>query len=61
MMCIDVNGSVFGWGDGRGGCLGLGDCKRRLSPCPITFFSGKRCIDIACGDRFSIVIAEVYE
>jgi len=25
------------------------------------FFEGKRIIDIACGDRFSIVIAETYQ
>lgn len=28
--------------------------------CPISFFENKRCIDVACGDRFTVVIAEVF-
>ena len=60
VMCLDQNGRLYGWGDGKGGCLGLGDSKNRLSVCPISFFEDKRCIDVSCGDRFTIVIAEVY-
>ena len=60
VMCLDKNGRLYGWGDGRGGCLGLGDDKKRLSVCPITFFQDKRCIDVACGDKFTVVIAEVF-
>ena len=60
IMCLDKNGRVYGWGDGKGGCLGLGDVKNRLSVCPISFFEDKRCIDVSCGDRFTVIIAEVF-
>lgn len=59
-MAIDRNGRLFGWGKGEEGCLGFGDGKKRLSVCPITFFENKRCIDVACGDKFTVVIAEVF-
>ena len=26
--------------------------------CPITFFEDKRVIDVSCGDRFTVVVAE---
>jgi alpha-tubulin suppressor-like RCC1 family protein len=58
VMALDSKGKIYGWGDGRGGCLGFGDTKRRLAVCPISFFDDKRCIDVACGDRFTVVIAE---
>ena len=58
MMAIDQKGRLFGWGDGRCGCIGLGDTKKRLSVCPITYFEDKRVIDVSCGDRFTVVIAE---
>jgi alpha-tubulin suppressor-like RCC1 family protein len=60
VMTLDINGRLYGWGEGSEGCLGLGDGKRRLSVCPISFFENKRCIDVSCGDRFTVVIAEVY-
>ena len=59
VMAIDHNGRLFGWGEGSEGCLGFGDGKKRLSVCPISPFDGKRVIDVACGDRFTVVIAEV--
>lgn len=61
VMCLDRNGLVYGWGEGKGGCLGLGDGTRRLSVVPISFFQNKRVIDVACGDRFTVVIAEFDE
>lgn len=60
VMCLDRNGKLFGWGDGRGGCLGFGDASKRLNVCQITFFDDKRCIDVACGDKFTVVICEVF-
>jgi alpha-tubulin suppressor-like RCC1 family protein len=60
VMCLDTNGRLYGWGEGKQGCLGLGDHSRKLSVCPISFFEDKRCIDVACGDRFTVVIAEVF-
>lgn len=59
-MALDKNGRLYGWGQGAEGCLGFGDGKKRLSVCPISFFENKRCIDVACGDKFTVVIAEVY-
>lgn len=58
VMAIDQKGRLFGWGDGKNGSLGLGDTKKRMSVCPISFFEDKRVIDVSCGDRFSVVIAE---
>lgn len=29
-MAIDNKGRIFGWGEGDGGCLGLGDGKKRV-------------------------------
>lgn len=60
VMVIDINGRLYGWGEGAEGCLGFGDGKKRLSVCPISFFDNKRTIDVACGDRFTVVIAEVF-
>ena len=57
VMAIDQNGRLFGWGEGEQGCLGLGDGKKRYSVCPISFFENKRCIDVACGEKFTVVIA----
>lgn len=64
VMAIERAGSVqnvLGWGDGKRGCLGLGDGKKRAAPIPIEFFEGneKRVIDVSCGDNFTVVIAEV--
>ena len=43
------------------GCLGLGDDESRVTPVYHPFFENKRVIDFACGDKFTIVIAEVYD
>ncbi len=40
--------------------MGFGDGKKRLSVCPISFFENKRVVDVACGDKFTVVIAEVF-
>jgi E3 ubiquitin-protein ligase HERC2 len=60
-VALDSKGRIFAWGDGDGGCLGLGDSKKRVGVCQLMFFEDKRCIDIACGDRFTVIVAEVYE
>jgi hypothetical protein len=60
VMAIDVNGRLFGWGEGEMGSLGFGDGKKRASIVPISFFEDKRVIDVACGEKFTVVIAEVY-
>lgn len=48
-------------GDNENGCLGMIHTKPVNIPCMIPHFEDKRIIDIACGDRFSVVIAEVYD
>ena len=50
---------MFGWGIGDKGCLGYGDGRNRLVPTPMSFFENKRVIDVACGNKFTVVIAEV--
>jgi alpha-tubulin suppressor-like RCC1 family protein len=60
-MAVDSSGRLFGWGVGDKGCLGLGDGENRVFPVPISFFDDKRVIDVACGEKFTVVIAELYE
>ena len=60
VMALDQSGRLYGWGEGDQGCLGFGDGKKRLSVCPISFFENKRVVDVACGDKFTVVIAEVF-
>ena len=56
---LDRVGQMWGWGDGERGSLGFGDGKKRQQPCEMTFFKNKRVIDVSCGDKFTVVIAEV--
>ena len=58
-MVLDKSSALYGFGEGRFGCLGFGDGKKRFSPLLLTFFNDKRVIDVACGDSFTVVIAEV--
>jgi len=59
-MLVDWKGHLWSYGENSKGNLGTGDTKKKLSPLSVPFFSNKRVIDVACGDRFSVVIAEVY-
>jgi alpha-tubulin suppressor-like RCC1 family protein len=59
MMAVDRFRQLFPWGEGTYGCLGYGDNRRKMMPSPLPFFEGKRIIDVACGDSFTVVIAEV--
>ena len=61
VMALDKKGRLYGWGEGQYGCLGFGDNRKRLSIQSITAFDDKRVIDVSCGDRFTVVIAEVYD
>jgi alpha-tubulin suppressor-like RCC1 family protein len=61
VMAVDSGGRLYGWGEGEKGCLGLGDSNNRIFPVPISFFEDKRVIDVSCGERFTVVIAEIYE
>ena len=58
-MAVGRVGNLFSWGDGKLGCLGFGDSRNKLVPTLCPFFTGKRVIDAACGENFTVVIAEV--
>ena len=49
-MAQDQRGQIYGWGEGKWGCLGFGDNKKRSTPQPLTFFADKRVIDVSCGE-----------
>ena len=59
-MLIDKDDQLWVLGDNSHGCLGTVDVKKRVVAYPNLFFRDKRVIDVACGDRFTVVIAEVY-
>ena len=48
-------------GENVQGTLGTNDGKNRVVPARNAFFDKKRIIDFACGNGFSIVIAETFE
>lgn len=58
-MLIDNKGRLYGWGDGGLGCLGHGDGKKRGSIFPISFFDDKRCTHISCGEKFTVIVADL--
>jgi alpha-tubulin suppressor-like RCC1 family protein len=56
-IALDSKGKIYGWGEGSHGCLGLGDGKKRIGVTSITHFDELRVVDVACGDKFTVVIA----
>lgn len=60
-MMVDRKGQLWATGENTNGCLGTTDVKHRSVPHMHTFFDNKRIIDMACGDRFSVVICETYD
>ena len=61
MVMIDAYNQLWGVGDNTNGCLGVGGDKFRINPQRAVFFETKRVIDIACGDSFSVIIAESFK
>ena len=60
MMALDRLKQLYGWGEGTLGCLGFGDNRKKMAPTLHPFFeNNKRVIDVACGENFTVVIAEV--
>jgi len=59
-MLVDQMGSLWVLGDNSHGCLGTVDAKKRVNASPNAFFRDKRVVDVACGDNFTVVIAEVF-
>ena len=60
-MMIDFKGHLWALGANPKGNLGTGETKKKLTPFKVPFFMNKRVIDVACGDKFSVIIAEVYD
>lgn len=61
-MCVDKHGNMYGWGENTFGCMGFGDTKKRATPFQNSFFTEKRrVVDVACGDGFTVVIAQEFE
>ena len=58
-----TEGKLWGVGTNQNGCLGTSDGKKRITPVPLHFYNQQslRIIDIACGQNFTVVIAEKYE
>lgn len=58
-LCIDEDGNVYSWGEGKSGQLGNGPIKRdELSPIKIDYFSENniKIIKIYCGPNYSCCI-----
>lgn len=60
-LMIDHNDKLWVSGENVHGCLGTSDTTFRGSPQVNSFFDQMRVIDIACGDKFSVVIAETFQ
>jgi len=60
-LMVDRTDMLWVTGENQHGCLGTGDNRKRLMPQILPDFDNKRIIDVACGDRFSVVIAETYD
>jgi hypothetical protein len=61
MLMRDMNNQLWVQGENTHGCLGTSDNVSRIAPALNPFFDNKRIIDIAAGDKFSVVIAEVFD
>ena len=60
-LLIDQKGHLWALGANSTGNLACGDTKKKMIPSKVQPFQNKRVIDVACGDRFSVIIAEVYD
>ena len=61
LLMVDNLNQLWVSGENTYGCLGTSDNKPRFKPSLIPFFDNKRIIDFACGDKFSVVIAETFD
>lgn len=55
-LALDSNGTVWAWGLGRGGRLGLGGEEDHYVPTPISALKGQRAVMVATGVDHSIVV-----
>jgi hypothetical protein len=61
LLMVDNLNQLWVSGENKYGCLGTQDGKPRNKPSLVPFFDNKRIIDFACGDKFSVVIAETFD
>ena len=58
-ICCTADGSVFTWGDGDNGQLGLGDDEFQLLPTLVRGeLQGKQVVQVAAGDKHSACVTE---
>jgi hypothetical protein len=63
-MAVGVNGSLWAWGMGSYGQLGLGDTNKRLVPTLVgaeEMFGGSKVRTVACGDAHTLAVTEAGE
>jgi hypothetical protein len=63
-MAVGVNGSLWAWGLGSYGQLGLGDTNKRLVPTLVgaeEMFGGSKVRTVACGDAHTLAVTEAGE
>lgn len=60
-LMVDRTGMLWVSGENANGCLGTSDSKKRVHPQLNPHFDFRRIIDVACGNKFSVVIAESYD
>lgn len=53
---IDKEGHIYTWGDSSSGCLGHEKTNDRAVPTELTVLRGKKVIDVACGEKFTVLI-----
>ena len=61
VCALTDDGEVWAWGDASKGKLGLGAASKSRhihTPKKITYFRGKKCIDIACGEHHTAIITD---
>jgi alpha-tubulin suppressor-like RCC1 family protein len=60
VMIVDQGRQLWSLGENNNGAMGTGDNKARLTPWRVLFYENKRIVDVACGNRFTVVIAETF-
>lgn len=53
---IDDMGSVYTWGNGKFGALGLGTTENEWTPAKVPIRSSARANDVSCGSRHTMFI-----
>ena len=57
-MAVTDDGALYGWGQGKHFCLGLGTDQSILTPTRVKALEGEHVIDVACGDGYTLAITK---